>query len=133
MNEVRHAPDAPEVVQAAQIALVIIGIAKKQDWAGVLADPDSYALVRLTEEQQAILERHAGILPYLSRTKRGLPGQSRTLFACPACGRFAFTLGDAPARCGSTLGCTGVPVKAKLSQEPLPKDNENEAELDVAA
>lgn len=117
-SAIRHDPSAPHVAQAAQVALVVMAITRKPDWAAVVADVDgALDKVELTDEQQTLLEEHRGILPYLSRG--GVGGTLRTLFACRECGRFAFTsgAGAAPARCIMSLGCLGSPMKAKSQQQ----------------
>lgn len=117
---IRHNPDAPAPIQAAQIALVLMAAAKAPNWAGVVSDNTLAQRVELTDEQQKLLEDHRGILPYL--TRGGREGTLRSLIACPACGRTMFTAtGTAPSKCLMKLGCEGVPVKARSTQEPLPK------------
>jgi hypothetical protein len=117
---IRHNTSAPGVIQAAQIALVLMSRAKSPDWAGVVAETTLAERVELSDEQQALLEKHRGILPYLTRGG----GQSilRSVIACPVCERVMFTTsGSAPARCLMSLGCEGIPVKAKSTQESAPK------------
>ncbi len=117
---IRHNTEAPEPIQAAQIALVLMTAAKTNTWAGVVSDSTLHERVELSDEQQRLLETHRGILPYLSRG--GREGTLRTLICCPACNRTMFTsTGAAPSKCLMKLGCEGVPVKAKSTQEPSPK------------
>mgnify|MGYP003582796873 CR=1 FL=1 len=117
---IRHNEAAPGPVQAAQIALVLMQTAKSSNWAGVVSDTTLHERVQLTDEQQAILEEHRGILPYL--TRGGHDGTLRSIIACPDCGRVMFTAtGSAPSKCLMKLGCEGTPVKAKSMQEPQPK------------
>lgn len=117
---IRHNLTAPEPIQAAQIALVLMGVAQTSNWAGVVAKGDLAAKVQLTPEQQALLEKHRGYLPYL--TRGGREGTLRSIVACTVCGRTMFIgSASAPSKCQMTLGCEGTPVKAKASQEPLPK------------
>ena len=115
---IRHSDTAPEAAQAAQIALVLMSVAKSPNWAGVEASEDITKKVALTEHQQHLLEKHRGILPYL--TRGGREGTLRSVVVCSHCQRVMFTsTGSAPARCAMTLGCAGTPVKARSTQEPL--------------
>lgn len=117
---IRHNQNAPGAVQAAQIALVLMTAAKARNWAGVVADTKLRDRVELTSEQQALLEEHRGILPYL--TRGGRDGALKSVIACPVCMRMMFTTsGPAPTKCQMTIQCTGIPMKAKSTQEPLPK------------
>ncbi|SDH32163.1 hypothetical protein [Microbacterium sp. 77mftsu3.1] len=129
---IRHNPNAPGPVQAAQIALVLMTTAKTDNWNGVVADETLFERVELTDEQQALLEEHRGILPYL--TRGGYDGTLRSIVACPACGRVMFMAqGTAPKKCSMKLACEGIPVKAKSTQEPLPKDPDAEKAKELAA
>lgn len=121
---IRHNESAPDVIQATQIALVLIAAAKGTTWADVIADEDLHSRVELTPEQQAVLERNAAILPYLGRG--GGERTARSTIACPECNRFMFTAGagTAPTRCLMTTGCPGKPMKARSNQEPLAKQAE---------
>lgn len=117
---IRHNQSAPPVIQAAQIALVLMQVAKSANWAGVVADHTLNQRVQLSDTQQALLEEHRGILPYL--TRGGREGTLRSVIACPECERLMFTTSSsAPTKCLMKLGCEGVPVKARSTQEPLPK------------
>lgn len=123
---IRHNPNVPGPIQAAQLALVLMQVAKTTNWAGVVADEELATRVELTPEQQQLLEDHRGYLPYL--TRGGREGTLRSLVACPKCGRTMF-IGTAsvPSKCQMTLGCEGKPVKAKSTQEPLPKTSSTDA------
>ena len=103
----RHHTDLPEVAQAANLALLILGAAKCSVWADLAITEHAREHLRLTRAQQELLDRHANLLPYLCRTP------IRTIFVCPTCNRFAFIdKGTAPTRCTLTLSCDGKPVKA---------------------
>jgi len=130
---IRHNEQAPGPVQAAQIALVLMQVAKVDNWGGVVKNTTLHDRVQLTDQQQAILEEHRGILPYL--TRGGHLGTLRSIIACPECGRVMFTsTGTAPSKCLMKLGCAGVPVKARSTQEPAPKGQDAEdEELSAAA
>lgn len=131
-KSIRHNLTAPPVIQAAQIALVLMSAAKTSNWAGVLAEKDLAERVQLTDEQQHLLEEHRGILPYL--TRGGREGTLRSVIACPVCHRLMFTgTGTAPTRCQMTLGCDGKPVKARSTQEPEPKTPGDGKELPADA
>jgi|GEM_PF-3301935 len=124
---IRHNENAPGPVQAAQIALVLMQAARTENWAGVVGDTTLHERVQLTDQQQAILEEHRGILPYL--TRGGREGTLRSIISCPECGRVMFTsAGAAPSKCLMKLGCEGVPVKARSTQEPAAKDKDAEVE-----
>ena len=117
-KSVRHNPDVPPIVAAAQIAMVILTTTKHNVWRDLVLDPASHAAVILTDEQQAILEANRHILPWLQRKP------VRTVLACDSCDRFVFTdTASAPARCTLTLGCGGKPVRASTTaySEPKPK------------
>lgn len=123
---IRHNLNAPAPIQAAQIALVLMQVAKTTNWAGVIADTTLSERVELTSEQQKLLEEHRGYLPYL--TRGGRDGTLRSLVACPVCERTMFIgTGTAPSKCQMTLGCEGAPVKAKSTQEPAPKTESPDA------
>lgn len=129
---IRHNTDAPSAVQAAQIALVLMQVAKADSWASVLTSPDLASRVLLTDEQQALLEKHSGILPYL--TRGGREGTLRSVVACPVCERVMFiSTGTAPTKCQMKLGCEGVPVKARSTQERAPKGEDVTATEQPAA
>jgi len=129
---IRHNENAPGPVQAAQIALILMQAAKAENWAGVVGDTTLHERVLLTDQQQAILEEHRGILPYL--TRGGREGTLRSIIACPECGRVMFTsTGTAPSKCLMKLGCEGAPVKARSTQEPAPKNEDEEAAQQAAA
>lgn len=49
---IRHNPDAPGPIQAAQIALVLMATAKATTWADVARDDTLREKVELTDEQQ---------------------------------------------------------------------------------
>ena len=120
---IRHNESAPGPIQAAQIALVLMQVAKTTNWQGVVADATLPSRVQLSDEQQQLLEEHSGYLPYL--TRGGREGTLRSLIACAMCGRTMFIgTGTAPSKCQMTLGCEGTPVKARSTQEPLPKADE---------
>lgn len=124
---IRHNDSAPGPIQAAQIALVLMQVAKTTNWAGVITDTTLASRVQLTPAQQELLEEHRGYLPYL--TRGGREGSLRSLVACPACQRAMFIgTGSAPTKCQMTLGCEGSPVKARSTQEPLPKTDTGVAE-----
>lgn len=114
---IRHNPEAPRPAQAAQIAFVLIGVAKGKTWADVVADTTLSERVELTEEQQKLLEEFAWILPYLG--KGGGDFSARTIICCQECERVMFTSGSAaaPKNCKLNLSCKGVPVRAKSIQE----------------
>lgn len=115
---IRHNENAPEPIQAAQIALVLMQVAKMTNWAGVVADTTLASRVQLTTEQQRLLNENSGYLPYL--TRGGREGTLRSLIACDQCGRTMFIgKGTAPTKCQMKLGCEGTPVKAKSVQEPI--------------
>lgn len=121
---IRHAQNAPEGVQAAQIALVLMGVAKAHTWVDVAHNDELAAVVELDAYQQSILEKHAHLLPYLARGGQGRV--ARSYIGCPTCGAGMFTAGVSapPKRCLMTMGCDGAPIKAKSTQEPLPKTDE---------
>lgn len=106
-----HAPNVPEVVQAAQIALIAMKAAKVHTWAEFVDKPDSQlrALVSLTADQQGILEDNRHVLPYLQVTPLV------TVAACGTCGRYGLVSSAAvPAKCGFTLRCDGAVAKASV-------------------
>lgn len=116
---IRHNTALPPVAQAANIALLILGAASQCSWATLVKNPDSYAHIIVSPAQQQLLDDYAYILPYLFKgrkpngAKDTESGQTRSLYACPVCGRFAFIdKGAPPARCNLTLGCPGRAVKA---------------------
>ena len=114
----RHNPAAPPLVQAAQIALVILTATKHNLWNDMVRDPASHSAVILTAEQQELLETHRHILPHLQRKP------VRTVLACDTCDRFVFTdTATAPARCSLSLGCNGTPARASTTAytDPKPK------------
>lgn len=130
-KSIRHNLTAPPAIQAAQIALVLMSVAKSSSWEGVVADTRLAERVQLTDQQQRLLEEHRGILPYL--TRGGREGTLRSVIVCPSCQRMMFTsTGAAPTRCQMTLGCEGKPVKARSTQEPAPKEDTAE-EVPAAA
>jgi hypothetical protein len=140
-NLVTHDVTAPPVVQAAQVALVVMGLCKASTWAEVVAlfndagEPTGRAAaMALTPEQAALLDEHRAILPYLSRNAKGI-SVARTVYACPVCGRFGFLLGKrtAPTRCGFSVTCPGKPVKARSTQQPKTSPQAPEADPETAA
>ncbi|MEK6344321.1 MAG: hypothetical protein V4737_10855, partial [Curtobacterium sp.] len=82
---VLHDPEAPAVVQAAQIAFKVMAAAKADTWEDVGAADHIRSLVQLTQQQQEILDEHRAVLPYLVR--RGLVV---TVIGCTTCDRFVF-------------------------------------------
>ena len=131
-KSIRHNLTAPPAIQAAQIALVLMSVAKASSWAGVVADTTLAERVELTDDQQRLLEEHRGILPYL--TRGGREGTLRSVIVCPTCQRLMFTsTGTAPTKCQMTLACEGKPVKARSTQEPAPKTEDDAAEERPAA
>lgn len=118
---IRHNESAPGPIQAAQIALVLMSTAGVPNWAGVVSNTTLADRVQLSDAQQKLLEEHRGILPYL--TRGGREGTLRSLISCSECGRIMFTAtGAAPSKCLMKLGCTGTPIKARSTQEPVPRE-----------
>lgn len=106
---IAHAPNAPAVVQAAQIALVAMKAARVATWAEFVARPDAdlRAMVSLTAEQQGLLEDNRHILPMLG-VKPLI-----TVAACTVCGRYGLVgSAAASAKCAFTLRCEGTVTKA---------------------
>lgn len=124
---INHAEDAPGAVQAAQIALVAMGIAKVSTWSAFVADESARTKVLLTPAQQSVLERYSAVLPQISR--RGAGQVTRTVVGCTHCDLFSFVEGSAPAgtRCQLTWHCPGTPVKAKSTQQSSRKNRDEEA------
>lgn len=116
-----HNTDAPPVVQAGQIALVLLSKTKSGSWAELLdkVEQDGFVpqqWVRLTEEQQKLLEEHAHILQFVGRSPLV------TVFACGTCGLHGFaSQGSMSAKCPFTLGCDGTVVKAPSTPARAPK------------
>lgn len=108
---ITHAPSAPDVVKAAQIALIAMKTAKVYTWEEFIARPDSElrTMLSLTAEQQGLLEDHRHILPLLNI--RPLI----TVAACNTCGRYGLASSAAvPVKCGYTLRCDGAVSKASV-------------------
>lgn len=106
-----HAPDAPEVVQAAQIALISMKAAGVHTWEEFTerTDEELRLAVSLTAEQQGLLEEHRHILPHL----RVMPLVS--VAGCDTCGRYGLVTSAAvPAKCAYTLRCAGTVSKASI-------------------
>lgn len=83
----------------------------------VAAREDIRQLVRLTPEQQSLLDRYTYILPFL-RVKPTI-----TVAACTACGRYGFTgPGSLPTRCYFTHRCDGKLVRARSTAATATKD-----------
>lgn len=106
-----HSPVAPEVVQAAQIALIAMKAAGVSTWAEFVGKSDAELrdLVSLTADQQGILEDNRHILPHLN-VKPVV-----TVAACNTCGRYGLVGSAAvPVKCAFTLRCTGAVTKASV-------------------
>ncbi|MBN9214130.1 MAG: hypothetical protein J0J04_04815 [Microbacterium sp.] len=106
---ITHAPAAPGVVQAAQIALVAMKAAKVHTWAEFTyrSDQELRAAVSLTADQQGLLEDYRHILPHLQVSPLV------TIAACNVCGRYGLVGSAAvPPKCGFTLRCDGAVAKA---------------------
>jgi len=116
---VLHDPEAPTVVQAAQIAFKVMAVAKTDTWRDAANHEHLAALVGLTAQQQRILEDHRQILPFLVRR-----GATVTVLGCTGCDRWACADSKATAskRCTLTLGCQGTPVKASTLGYRQPKE-----------
>lgn len=116
---VRHNPDAPDVCQAAQIATVIMKRLHVSNWEGVVeraSTSDVREKVRLTAEQQELLDEHQNILPYLQTSP------TVTVVCCTVCNRFGFQDKRNPGKsCPFTHRCAGELVKAKLTEEREPE------------
>lgn len=108
---ITHAPSAPEVVQAAQIALIAMKASGAATWAEFVTIPiaELRARVTLTADQQGLLEDHRDVLPYLQVSPLV------TVAACDSCGRFGLVSSAAiAAKCGYTLRCEGAVSKASV-------------------
>lgn len=116
----QHSVDAPEPCQAAQVAQLVMRRLKVGTWGQVVelaTREDIRVLVRLTPEQQALLDRYSFILPFL-RVKPTI-----TVAACAACGRYGFTgPGSLPTRCYFTHRCDGKLVRARSTAAAAAKD-----------
>lgn len=104
---VLHDVNATPIIQAAQIAFAVMAAAKKDSWADAISTEGLPSLVRLTPEQQEILETHRQVLPNLRRRSPVI-----SVEACPACGRWGWSASPVQKKCSWTLGCAGAPVKA---------------------
>jgi len=116
MPAIRHDPDAPPPCQAAQIAFTMMRRAKVSSWRQLLErleeSPTAAGLVWLTDEQQAIIDAYAHLLPYLSKSEATV-----TVVACTGCGEYG--LHDkraASSRCYFTRGCDGKLSRAALNE-----------------
>lgn len=115
VKHIRHNLTLPPIAQAANLALIIMGAAKVSTWKDLVNHPENRAHLRLTPEQQQLLDDHADLLDSLCRTPL------RTIYTCPTCGRFAYIdKAASPTRCNLTLGCSGTPVKATTTAGRLP-------------
>lgn len=114
-TSVRHSADAPEVCQAAQIAMVIMKRLRVSNWEGVVERArvsDVREKVTLTAEQQELIDTHRNVLPYLQTSP------TVTVVCCTVCGRFGFYDKRNPGKaCLFTHRCPGVLVKAKSVEE----------------
>jgi hypothetical protein len=107
-REIRHDTSLPPIAQAANLALLILARTHRSTWAKLAANPDTYSEVAVSADQQALLDEHLDVIALLATAP------ARTLYACPACSRWALIEPKAvpPARCNLLLGCEGRPVKA---------------------
>lgn len=116
-RSITHTPGVPEVVQAAQIALLAMKAAKVKTWADFVARPadELRQLIVLTEDQQELLERHRRVLPSLQLSP------VVTVYGCTHCGKYGLA-GPAAisAKCAFTLQCQGAVKKASLTDYRKP-------------
>ena len=104
-----HTPNVPSVVQAAQIAIVTMKLAKVNRWEELQARDvaELRSIIRWDPEQLELLQKHSSILRVLQVSP------AVTVYACPACERFGFTgPGAKTGKCVFTEGCDGSLVRA---------------------
>lgn len=126
----RHDVTAPEPVQAAQIALLVMKKTKCQTWKGVIEksqEMDIREKVWLQPEQQDLIDRYAALLPFLSTSPLV------TVVACPVCGSFGLHDKRPPGtKCIFTIRCEGKPVKASsVEVRRAPAATDSEGPVDV--
>lgn len=110
---------APDAVQAASLALALCRTAKVDTWdelehAVTNGDGtvlDLLAAVRLDEHQVGLIAANASAVRAV-----GAATPLRTVTVCDTCGKLMVVSGSSsPRKCGLTLGCDGVMVRATMA------------------
>lgn len=116
---IRHDPSKPDVVQAAQIAMLVMKKLRVNQWRDVVelaATTDVRERVQLTPEQQSLLDANMNVLPHL------MVKPITTVFACDTCGLYGLAgKGAVGKKCSLTLHCPGALHKASSAAPRAPK------------
>lgn len=110
MGTFENDPAAPDLAQAASLALALMRATKAKTWAAVVANPAPLAEFVIDPELAVLLNRFGGELTHLV-----IGPPLVTLAVCPACARWAIVSGQPATTCPMTLGCGGKPVKASIA------------------
>lgn len=110
--------DLPELARATSLGLGVLRHAKVYSWSdlGTMMPVG----LELTQGQYDLMTANA---QYLGLIRFGSPaGRERkptvTIAVCPECdGWVLMASGPAPAKCKTTLGCTGHPMKAGVAKK----------------
>lgn len=128
-----HDTDAPPLIQAASLALSVLGWTRAgtvAELSRLLAAGDAPTIaqvqaIRFTAEQRALLDDpdHAGPLSFL-RSPPGATGTVVTVQWCPACERWSLSYRSGVRACRATVGCTGRVIRAARAKRARPADTD---------
>ena len=116
----------PPLPQAAHLAMLIMGAAGCNDWETLANSPEAQARVRVTPEQQALLDAYDYVIYRLRRSPL------RTVNYCPVCRRWRLVQKNPAAgqKCSMKIGCPGAMLRvskvvARSPQVPPTEERTN--------
>lgn len=107
----------PPLSRAAHIAMLVLGAAGCNTWKSLVETPAAQKRVRVTAEQQKLLNDYSYVIQYIQRTPM------RTINFCPICCRWSVVAKNPAVKssgCKQTIGCTGQVVR--VGKTPAKKE-----------
>lgn len=98
---VKHNPDLPETGQAVHVGLLVLTKTGCNTWKTLVESPETWERVTLTDEQQALIDRHDYMLQHLQIAPL------RTIDICDTCNRWVLTTRKPGKNCTLSVGCEG--------------------------
>lgn len=104
-----HEDDSmPPIPRAAHLAMLILAATGCNTWKTLVETPDAQTRVRITPEQQQLINEYGYVIQYVQRSPM------RTINYCPVCGRWAIVQKNPPVKqsgCKLSISCTGTLVR----------------------
>ncbi|MHA3724235.1 hypothetical protein ACXR2T_10185 [Leucobacter sp. HY1910] len=107
----------PPLPQAAHLALLVMAAAGCNDWQSLVESEEVQQRVRVTPEQQQLLDDYDYVIHRLRRSPL------RTLSYCPVCHRWRLVQKNPPAgqKCSLMIGCPGLMLRVFKNKARTPQ------------